>query len=135
VVTETVVAGTSTNNSELSPAQLPAVTDQPMPPINDGSQPETAGRVQKRNEHQPHAKGWCRPSMHGEIKANGEAMSRSCRYEVGKSAGYMGPVAAPQKASATEITGMVPAQRRQSRFGSSSNRYADQCLLSEAKQT
>ena len=68
--------------------------------------------------------------MHGEIKANGEAMSRSCRYEVGKSAGYMGPVAAPQKASATEITGMVP-----SRFGSSSNHYADQCLLSEAKQT
>jgi hypothetical protein len=56
-------------------------------------------------------------------------------YEVGKFAGYMGPVAAPQKASATEITGMVPAQRRQSRFGSSSNRYADQCLLSEAKQT
>jgi hypothetical protein len=44
VVTETVVTGKSTNNSEPSTAQLPAVTGQPMPPINDGSWPETAGR-------------------------------------------------------------------------------------------
>ena len=43
VVTETVVTGKSTNNSEPSPAQLATVTDQPMTPINDVSQPEPVG--------------------------------------------------------------------------------------------
>ena len=43
VVTETVVTGKSTNNSEPSSAQLAAVTDQPMTPINDVSQPEPVG--------------------------------------------------------------------------------------------
>jgi hypothetical protein len=40
-----------------------------------------------------------------------------------------------QKASATEITGMVPARKRQSPFGGSSNHYDDQCLLSGVKRT
>ena len=43
VVTETVVTGKSTNNSKPSSAQLAAVTDQPMTPINDVSQPEAVG--------------------------------------------------------------------------------------------
>jgi hypothetical protein len=46
-------------------------------------------------------------------------------YEVGRSTGCMAPVVAPQKVSAMEITGTVHAQKKLSRFGSSSNHYAD----------
>jgi hypothetical protein len=48
VVTETIVAGKLTNNSEPSPAQLAAVADQPMTPINDVNRPEAARRGTKQ---------------------------------------------------------------------------------------
>jgi hypothetical protein len=48
VVTETVVAGKLTNNSEPSPVQLPAVTDQLMASINDVNRPEAARRGTKQ---------------------------------------------------------------------------------------
>jgi hypothetical protein len=48
VVTETIVAGKLTNNSEPSPVQLPAVTDQLMASINDVNRPEAARRGTKQ---------------------------------------------------------------------------------------
>ena len=36
------------------------------------------GGTRKRNDHQPHAQGPCRTTMHGQIKANGSALPCAC---------------------------------------------------------
>jgi hypothetical protein len=66
------------------------------------------GGVQKRNEHQPHAKGSCRPSMHGEIKANGEAMSRSCRTRLESLPDAWGPWRRPKRRAQRKLPAWCP---------------------------
>ena len=36
------------------------------------------GEIRSRNEHQPHAKGTCCPSMYSQIKADREALACAC---------------------------------------------------------
>jgi hypothetical protein len=50
------------------------------------------------------------------------------RYEAGEYAGCMALAVEPQRADATEIIGTVRGRGKPLRFGSSSNRYADDVL-------
>ena len=55
--------------------------------------------------------------------------------EVSGSAGCTALAVVRLKASGTEITGTAPGRRKQSNFGSSSNRFADECPLLGVKRT
>jgi hypothetical protein len=57
------------------------------------------------------------------------------RCEAGRSAACTVPVVAHQRASGMEITNTVPARKKRSSFGSSLNRFADECPLSRVKRT
>jgi hypothetical protein len=57
------------------------------------------------------------------------------RCEAGGYAGCTVLAVARPRANATEITGTAPARRRQSSFGSSSNRYANKCPFPRVKRT
>jgi hypothetical protein len=80
VVSDSVVTGKN-NDAASSAKLLAATTERPMEILETEKQNETVpvgGGGTKAKEHQPHAKGSRRPSMQGEIKANGKALSCAC---------------------------------------------------------
>jgi hypothetical protein len=80
VVTDSVVTGKK-NEAAPSAKLLAAVTDKPMEIIKAENQNEAVpvgGATRKRNDHQPHAQGPCRTPVHGQVKANGSALSCAC---------------------------------------------------------
>ena len=91
--------------------------------------------MRKRNEHQPHCKGLTPlPDALSDQRGLASRVARQ-RCEVGRSAGCTALAVVRLKASGTEITGTAPGRRKQSNFGSSSNRFADECPLLGVKRT
>jgi hypothetical protein len=72
VVTDSIVTGEN-SKAACSAKVLATVTDNPTEILEAEKQKETMpveGGVRNQNDHQPHAKGPCCPSMYSQIKAD-----------------------------------------------------------------